>query len=69
MAVAVHAAGGSDGGSCAGGPVVVMVAVTVAVCALVGSSNSITVSGICGNMIVAKEWMILPMAWLRREKK
>ena len=45
------------------------VVMTVAVGALVDGSNSITVSGICGNMMVTKEWMILPMAWLRREKK
>ena len=45
-------AGGSDGG---GG-------------ALVGGSKSMTTSGICGNMIVMKEWMISPIAGLRREK-
>ena len=47
----------------------VPVVMTVAVCVLVGGSNSITVSGICGKMMVTKAWMILPMAWLRREKK
>ena len=45
------------------------VVMAVAVGALVDGSKSITVSGIFGNMMVMKEWMILPMAWLRRKKK
>ena len=36
--------------------------------ALVGGNENITTSGICGNMMVIKKWMILLMARVRREE-